>query len=173
MANPAETAYLSVRDRELSNAVQLVEFRRRKVAVHTFLGWSQAGQLRRPSCRIIESHNLFVFGPILVKFHIRTRQIESFPTTFRSWWCAKEKLHFTAVHTLRQLKRDEALFHHFGGLQSFERGTGRYLYAGFGGIGKIWRPCDKRLQGISAFNYTHSHTHKHTHTHTHTHTQGN
>ena len=27
-----------------------------------------------------------------------------------SWTCAEEKLHFTPVHTLRQLKRDEGLF---------------------------------------------------------------
>ena len=33
LANPAETAYLCIRDRELSNAVWLVEFRPRKVAV--------------------------------------------------------------------------------------------------------------------------------------------
>ena len=57
----------------------------------------------------IESHNFFVLGPILVKFHIRPRLIDSFPTIFRTWWCGEEKLHFTAVHTLRQLKRDEAL----------------------------------------------------------------
>ena len=46
LANPAETAYLNVRDGELSNAKQLVEFRRRKVAVHTFFGVvpSRAGQ---------------------------------------------------------------------------------------------------------------------------------
>ena len=43
MANPAETAYFSVRDGRLSYAVRLVEFWPRKVAVHTFLGWSQAG----------------------------------------------------------------------------------------------------------------------------------
>ena len=36
-ANPAETAYLSVRDGKLSNTV-LVEFRPRKVPVPTFLG---------------------------------------------------------------------------------------------------------------------------------------
>ena len=57
----------------------------------------------------IESHNFFVLGPILVKFHIRTRLIESFPTIFRTWWCGEGKLHFTPVHTLGQLKRDEAL----------------------------------------------------------------
>ena len=57
----------------------------------------------------IESHNFFVLGPILVKFHIRTRLIESFRTIFWTWWCVEEKLHFTPVHTLRQLKRDEAL----------------------------------------------------------------
>ena len=58
---------------------------------------------------IIESHNFFVLGPILVKFHIRTRLIESFLTIFRTWWCAQQKLHITPVHTLRQLKRDKAL----------------------------------------------------------------
>ena len=67
-----------------------------------------------------------------MKFHVRTRLIESFPTIFRTWWCGEEKLHFTPFHTLRQLKRDEARFHHLGGSQSSERGTGRNLYAGFG-----------------------------------------
>ena len=57
----------------------------------------------------IESHNFFVLGFILVKFHIRTRLFETFPTILRTWWCGEEKLHFTPVHTLRQLKRDEAL----------------------------------------------------------------
>ena len=58
----------------------------------------------------IESHNFFVLGPILVKFYIRTRLIESFQTIFQTWLCGEEKLHFTPFHTLRQLKRDEALF---------------------------------------------------------------
>ena len=57
----------------------------------------------------IESRNFFVLGPILVKFHIRTRLIESFRTTFRTWYCAEEKLHIPPFHTLGQLKRDEAL----------------------------------------------------------------
>ena len=47
----------------------------------------------------IENHNFLVLGPILVKFHIRTRLIESFPTIFRTWCCAEEKLHFTPFHT--------------------------------------------------------------------------
>ena len=55
----------------------------------------------------------FVLGPILVKFHIRTRVRESFPTMYRFWKCCEEKLHFTPVHTLRQLRRDEALFPQF------------------------------------------------------------
>ena len=80
----------------------------------------------------IESHNFFVLGSILVKFHIRTRPIESFPTIFRTWWCGEEKLHFTPFHTFRQLKRDDARFHHLEGSQSFERSTGRYMHAGFG-----------------------------------------
>ena len=47
----------------------------------------------------IESHNFFVLGPILVKSHIRTRLIDSFPTIFRTWRCGEEKLHFTPFHT--------------------------------------------------------------------------
>ena len=50
LANPAETAYLSVRDQELSNAIWLVELWRRKVEIHTFLGRFQAGLLRRTLC---------------------------------------------------------------------------------------------------------------------------
>ena len=57
-----------------------------------------------------EAITFFVFGPILVKFHIQTRLIESFPTTYRFWNCTEEKLHFPPVHTLRQLKRDAVLF---------------------------------------------------------------
>ena len=50
----------------------------------------------KPGCsdglraRTIESHNFFVLGPILVKFHIRTRLFESFPTIFRMWWCGEK-----------------------------------------------------------------------------------
>ena len=64
----------------------------------------------RLSAEIIESHNFFVLGPILVKFHIQTRLSESFLMMYRFWKFSQEKLHFTPVHTLRQLKRDEALF---------------------------------------------------------------
>ena len=91
----------------------------------TLYGFSNSGQGKlqftlisgglKPVCSdglrpgTIESHNFFVLGPILVKFHIRTRLIESFRTIFLTWWCGEEKLHFTPFHTLRQLKRDEAL----------------------------------------------------------------
>ena len=82
----------------------------------------------------IESHNFFVLGPILVKFHIRTRLIESFPTIFWTWWCGEEKLHFTPVHTLRQLKRDEALIPPLGRVEEFrpryDYGTARRFGGG-------------------------------------------
>ena len=77
-----------------------------------------------------ETHNFFVLGFILVKFHIRTRLIESFPKIFRTWWWCEEKLHFIPVHTLRQLKRDEARFHHLGRSQSFERDTCTRVFGG-------------------------------------------
>ena len=107
LANPAETAYFSFWDQELSNDIRLVEYWRRKVVVHTFLWvvtdhWIRAG--------MIKSHNFFVLCRILVKFYIRTRLIENFPTAYRSWSCVEEKLHFPPFHTLHQLKHDEALF---------------------------------------------------------------
>ena len=77
LGSPAETAYLSVRDGKLSYAVLLVEFRPREVAVHTFLGWFQGGMLGLRA-GTIENHNFYVLGPIMEKFHIRTRLFESF-----------------------------------------------------------------------------------------------
>ena len=67
----------------------------------------------------IESHNFIVLGPILVKFHIRTRLIESFPTIFRTWWGGEEKLHFTPFHTFRKLKHDKALIPPLGRFVEF------------------------------------------------------
>ena len=64
----------------------------------------------------------FVLRPILVKFHIRTRLIESFPLTYCLWRCAEENLHFTPVHTLRQLERDEKLFAHL--IESYATASG-------------------------------------------------
>ena len=86
-----------------------------KLQFTPFWGGPKPGCSDSVPAGIIESHNFFVLGSNLVKLHIRTCLIESFPMTFRTWWCAEEKLHFTPVHTLRQLKRDEMRFHHFGG----------------------------------------------------------
>ena len=77
------------------------------MVVHTFL-WVVADHCL--CAGIFESHNFLVLRRILVKFHMRTRLIESFPTVYRLWSCAEEKLHFTQVHTLCQLKCDEELF---------------------------------------------------------------
>ena len=77
------------------------------MVVHTFL-WVVAGHCFRTWN--IKSHNFFVLCRIWVKFPIRTRLIGSFPSRYRSWSCAKEKLHSTPVYTLHQLKRDEGLF---------------------------------------------------------------
>ena len=87
----------------------------KKLKFTPFLGDPKRGCSDGLFAGIIESHNFFVLRPILLKFHIRTWLIESFPTTFRPRSCAEEKLHFTPVHTLRQLKRDKVRFHHLGG----------------------------------------------------------
>ena len=86
---------------------------------HLFWGGPKPGCSDRLRVRIIESHNFFVLGPILVKYHIRTRLMEGFPSTFQFRWCTKEKLHFTPFHTLHQLKRDEALFPPLGRVVEF------------------------------------------------------
>ena len=85
----------------------------------------------------IESHNFFVLGPILVKFHIRTRLIESFPTIFRTWWRSEENLHVTPVHTWRQLKRDEALSPPLGRVVEFRARYGEETARRFGGWAKF------------------------------------
>ena len=160
MANPAETAHLSFRDRELSKDVLLVEFRRREVVVHTFL-WVAPGHCLRAG--FMESHNFFVLRSIQLKFHIQTRLIESFPTTYWLWWCTEEKWHFTPVHTLRQLKCDEGLFPPLRislACRNVLKNLPRQIFSAcveFGG--NPYRYAD--TLGF----YTHRHTHRHTHIH--------
>ena len=99
LGNPAETPYLSVRDGKLSNAVRLLEFGQGKFEFTLIWGGLKPVCSDGLRAATIENHNFFVLGFILVKFHIRTRLIENFPTIFRTWWCGEEKLHFTPVHT--------------------------------------------------------------------------
>ena len=162
MANPAKTAYLSFRDRELSHDRRLVKFRRRKMVVHKFL-WVVPGHCLRAG--FMESRNFFDLRPIRVKFHIRTRLIESFPTTYWLWWCAEEKWHFTPVDILRQLKRDEGLFPPFRislAGRNVLKNLPRQIFSAcvkFGG-----NPCgDVDTLGF----YTDTQTHRHTHTRIH------
>ena len=103
-------AYFSWANRQLSIDVWLVQWRQRKVVVHTFWGGPKLGCSDSVHAGIIESPNFFVLLCIMVKLHIRSRLIESFPTMYDSWRCAEEKFHFTLVHTLYQLKRYEGLF---------------------------------------------------------------
>ena len=57
------------------------------------LQFTPFGGGRKPSCsdnvraRIVESHNFFVLGLILVKLHILTRLIKRFPMVHGSWSC--------------------------------------------------------------------------------------
>ena len=54
------------------------------MVVHTFL-WVIPGHCLRAG--FMERRNFFVLHPIRVKFHIRTRLIESFPTVYGLWSC--------------------------------------------------------------------------------------
>ena len=93
---------------------ELSNYGQEKLQFTPFWGGPKPGRSDGLCTGTIESHNCFVLGPILVKFHIQTRLIESFAMIFWTWLCGEEKLHFIPFHTLRQLKRDEARFHHFG-----------------------------------------------------------
>ena len=115
----------------------------------------------------IESHNFFVLGPILVKFHIRTRLIESFPMILRTWWCTKEKLHFTPFHTLRQLKHNEALFPPLGRVVEFRARYRQIPVSGFWGYAKFVDRATYSLGAISVCTHTHARAHTHTLTHAH------
>ena len=71
LANPAETAFLSFRDEELSNHAWLVQVRQGKVVVHTFLGMAQARLIKTAFVQeLSKAITFFALGPILVKFHI-------------------------------------------------------------------------------------------------------
>ena len=72
----------------------------------------------------------FVLGPILVKFHIQTRLSKSFLMMYGFWKHSQEKLHFTPFTPYANWSLMKRCFHHFGGSQSFERGTVRKLHAG-------------------------------------------
>ena len=63
-------------------------------------GWSDSIR-----AGIIESHNFFVLGPILVKFHVRTRLIESFFNDILDVMMHRRKV---ALHTISHLTPTEA-----------------------------------------------------------------
>ena len=105
LANPAETAYLSFQDRELSNDIRLVQVWRRKVVVHTFLGCPNPRLIRWPSCRNYRKPELFCHtlypGEIA---HSNSANRELFnDVRLMEVRRRKVKLHFTPVHTLCQL----------------------------------------------------------------------
>ena len=107
LAHPAETAYLSFEIESFLTTYGLSNCGEDKWKFTPFCGWSQATAFVPELSKAI---TFFVLRRILVKFHIRTRLIGSFPSTYWSWSCAEEKLHFTPVHTLCQMKRGEGLF---------------------------------------------------------------
>ena len=101
---PAEIAYFNSPNRELSKSVRVLA-----LCISKIVNPSRSVCLKTVQRKSFERGNFLVLRPILVKFYIQTRLIESFPTIFQMWWFGEEKLHFTPVHILRQLKRDEAL----------------------------------------------------------------
>ena len=69
-----------------------------KLQFTPFWGVPKPGCSNSLRAGFIESDNFFVLGPIMVKFHIRTRLIEGFRTIFRIGGAAKKSCtshHFT------------------------------------------------------------------------------
>ena len=101
---------LQVHDKAKSSEIFLSFQARKSGSSHLFgVGPGEADKTALVQ-ELSKAITFFVLGPTLMKFHIQTRLIESFPMTFRTWQCADEKFRFTPLHTLHQLKRDEALF---------------------------------------------------------------
>ena len=94
----------------------------------------------------------FVWGPILVKFHIRTRLSESFLMMYRFWKCSQEKLHFTPAHTLRQIEawRSAVSTTLEGRRVSSEVRLENCTQVW--GVGQIWTECNSRLRKNSTSN---------------------
>ena len=87
MSYPAEIAYFNSPDQELSNSVRVME-----------LYWNRnVDPSRSPCLRIVdrksfEHCNFLVLRPVLLKLHISTQLIDSFPLKYGTWSCNLEKL---------------------------------------------------------------------------------
>ena len=115
--------------------------------------------------KLSKAVTFFVLLGILVKLHIQTQLIKSFQTMYGSWSCAEEKLHFTPVHTLCQLKRDEGLFPPLSISLADQNGLKnlpRQIFSAcmkFGG-----NPC-RDVKTLALYTHTYTHTDTHTHKH--------
>ena len=84
---PTDIAHFNSPYRELSNFVQLME-----------LYWSKlVDPSRSPCLKIVnwkrfERRNFLVLRPVLLKIHISTKLIQSYPREYGWWSCGKEKL---------------------------------------------------------------------------------
>ena len=115
LANPGGTAYLSFRDRELSNNIKLVQFRRRRVAVHTFLGWFQAGLLRLRSHRNYRKPEHFCLRsyPGEISYPTSANQELSIDCFVAVMFQRKVALHTSTPYANWSMTK--RCFHHFGG----------------------------------------------------------
>ena len=89
MANPAETASLSVRYPALYGLLNSAE---KKLQFTPFWGGPKLDCSDGLRASIIESHKFFFLCPILLKLHILARLIESLARTYGPKSCEKEKL---------------------------------------------------------------------------------
>ena len=137
-----------------------------KLQLTPFGGVSKLGCSDGLCAGIIESHNFFVLGPILVKFHIPTRLNREL---FNDIWPVEVGRRKVALHTSSHLTPIEVWQSAAPPLRrvaEFRARNWQIPVRRFWGVGKIWRPCDLRSRSYKRLN-THTHTRTHAHTHAH------
>ena len=90
---------------------------------------------------LLKAITFFVLGPILVKFHIRTRLSESFLIMCRFWKCSQKSCTSHQFTPYANWSVTKGCFRHFGESESFEQGTVRKLHTGLGGgpnLDSVW-----------------------------------
>ena len=146
LANPTETAYLSFRDRELSNDVLLVQVRPRKVSIHTFFGLAQGRLMRPPSCRNFQKPKLFCLTSYPGEISHSNSANWEFSNNVRLLEVCPRKValhtisHLTPIETWRKAVSNTSDRRTVSSEVRLEKCT-QVL-----GVGQNWRACDSWLR---------------------------
>ena len=107
LANPVETAYSASKIKSFPSTNDLSKCGKESGSSHLFgVGPGEADK----TTLVQELSKAIIFCLRSYPCKISHSNSANQELSYRSRWCAEEKLHFTPGHTLRQLKRDEGLF---------------------------------------------------------------